>query len=213
MRKLLVPGEQVIVDTRRHGSVLVLPALVAVLVCGGVAFAAGWLTRGRLDALLPWLPPGTGPWLALAPTALGAWIVVAYPLRRLIAWGRLRYTLTSQRVLRRERGLRRSERELPLAMVRDVAVHQSVLQSLARSGTITLTTGQAASLRLDDVPEVRSFRQLVLDAIDELPAGVGFPGADDGAWPGPAGAAPRDPWQQDPRRQDPWGPDPRRQDS
>jgi hypothetical protein len=43
-----------------------------------------------------------------------------------------------------------------------------------------LTTGQAASLRLDDVPDVRSFRQLVLDAIDELPAEEGFPGLADG---------------------------------
>ncbi|MDQ4502837.1 PH domain-containing protein [Sinomonas sp. ASV322] len=197
MRRLLVPGEQVIVDTRRHASVLALPMLVTVLVCGGVAFAAGWLARGRLDALVPWLPAGTGPWLALVPTALGAWILVAYPLRRLIRWGALRYTLTSRRVLRRARGLRRSDRELPLAMVRDVAVHQSVFQSLARSGTITLSTGQAASLRLDDVPEVRSFRQLVLDAIDELPADGGFPATDDGAWSGTGGTPPRDPWERD----------------
>lgn len=189
MRRLLVPGEQVIVDTRRHGTVLVLPAIVGVLVCGAAAFAAGWLTRGRLESLAPWVPAGFGPWLALVPAALAAWVLVAYPLRRLAAWTSLRYVLTSRRVLRRQRGLRRSDRELPLAMVRDVAVHQSVLQSLARSGTITLTTGQAASLRLDDVPEVRSFRQLVMDAIDDLPD-HGFPGAYDDGLPGWGGAAP-----------------------
>ncbi|WP_138443684.1 PH domain-containing protein [Sinomonas susongensis] len=199
MRRLLTPGEQVIVDTRRHASLLVMPAVVTVLVCGAAAFAAGWLTRGRLEAVLPWVPAGSGPWLALVPALLGAWLMVAYPLRRLVAWTALSYTLTSRRVLRRQRGFRRSDRELPLAMVRDVAVHQTILQSLVHSGSITLTTGQAASLRLDDVPEVRSFRQLVLDAIDELPPDTGF--ADDGGLPRPDGPAarldPRPPW--DPR--------------
>ena len=185
MRRLLSPGEQVIVDTRRHGSLLVLPAVATVLICGLAAFAAGWLSRGHLDALLPWVPEGSGPWLALAPAVLAAWMVVTYPLRHLLAWAALRYTLTSSRVLRRQRGFRRSDRELPLAMVRDVAVHQNLLQSLVHSGSITLTTGQAASLRLDDVPEVRSFRQLVLDAIDELPPDQGF--ADDGGLPRPDG--------------------------
>jgi hypothetical protein len=197
MRRLLAPGEQVIVDTRRHPSLLVLPAVVTVAVCGAAAFAAGWLTRGRLDTVLPWIPAGSGPWLALVPALLGAWTVVTYPLRRLVAWTGLRYTLTSRRVLRRQRGFRRSERELPLAMVRDVAVHQTILQSFVHSGSITLTTGQAASLRLDDVPEVRSFRQLVLDAIDELPLDQGF--ADDGGLPRPGGWAERSeappPWE------------------
>ncbi|WP_197061980.1 PH domain-containing protein [Sinomonas humi] len=185
-----------IVDTRRHGSLLVFPAVATVLICGLAAFAAGWLSRGRLDAVLPWVPEGSGPWLALAPAVLAAWMVVAYPVRRLLAWGALRYTLTSRRILRRQRGFRRSERELPLAMVSDVAVHQTILQSLVHSGSITLTTGQAASLRLDDVPEVRSFRQLVLDAIDELPPDQGF--ADDGGLPrldGRAGCPDAPPWE------------------
>lgn len=189
MRRLLVPGEQVIVDTRQHGSVLALPAAVGVLVVGVAAYAAGWLSRGRLEALAPWLPQGLGPWLGLVPAGLAAWVLLSYPLRRLAAWTSLRYVLTSRRVLRRQRGLRRSDRELPLAMVRDVAVHQSVAQSLARSGTITLTTGQAASLRLDDVPDVRSFRQLVLDAIDQLPPDQGFAGSYDGGLPGPRDGA------------------------
>ncbi len=183
MRKLLAPGEQVIVNTRRHGSVLVIPAVVGVLVCGVASFAAGWLNKGHLDTLIPWLPWGTGPWLSLVPAVLGAWILVIYPLRRLAEWSSLHYILTSRRVLRRQRGFRRHDRELPLAMVQDVAVTQSILQSFAHSGSITLSTGQAASLRLDDVPDVRSFRRLVLDAIDELPAEYGFPGTDDGAAP------------------------------
>jgi hypothetical protein len=111
------------------------------------------------------------------------WILVTYPLRRLVAWSSLHYVLTSRRVLRRQRGFRRNDRELPLALVSDVAVTQSILQSFAHSGSITLTTGQAASLRLDDVPDVRSFRQLVLDAIDELPPDLGPGGPADGGVP------------------------------
>ena len=169
MRRLLDPGEQLIVRTRRQGRMLVLPALVLVLVSGAAAFAAGWLSRGRLEAIIPWLPPESSSWTPLVPAALAAWVLVAYCLRELLAWRAVSYVLTSRRVLRRERGFSRSDRQIPLSLVRDVNVRQGFMQGMLRSGTITLTSGQSAQLTLTDVPEVRRFSQFILDAIEELP--------------------------------------------
>lgn len=177
MRKILTPGEQLIVSTRRHGRMLVLPGAVLIAVCGATAFAAGWLSRGHLEQTLTWLPPGSRPWLALVPALLGVWILLGYCLRELVAWRSVMYVLTSQKVLRRERGLTRRDRAMPLSLVRDVNLHQGFMQGMLRSGTITLTSGQSAQLTLTDVPEARRFSQFILDAIEELP--------DDALWPGP----------------------------
>lgn len=148
---------------------LVLPAVVLILVSGAASFAAGWLSRGRLEAMVPWLPAGTSTWSPLVPAAAAAWILVGYCLRELLAWRSVTYVLTSRRVLRRERGLTRSDRGMPLSLVRDVNVRQGFMQGMLRSGTITLTSGQSAQLTLTDVPEVRRFSQFILDAIEELP--------------------------------------------
>ncbi|BCT75513.1 hypothetical protein SCMU_13550 [Sinomonas cyclohexanicum] len=177
MRRILTPGEQLIVTTRRHGRMLVLPAVVLIAVCGAGAFAAGWLARGHLEQTFPWLPPGSRQWLALVPALLGVWILLGYCLRELLAWRSVRYVLTSQRVLRRERGLTRRDRAMPLSLVRDVNLHQGFMQGMLRSGTITLTSGQSAQLTLADVPEARRFSEFILDAIEELP--------DDAPWHGP----------------------------
>jgi hypothetical protein len=71
------------------------------------------------------------------------------------------------------------DREMPLSMVRDVDVRQGVLQGMLGSGTLTLASGHAAQLTLTDVPQVRRFRQFVLDAIEELPAAEWVPIDDD----------------------------------
>ncbi|GAB2760117.1 PH domain-containing protein [Sinomonas soli] len=175
MRRLLDPGEQLIVRTRRQGRMLVLPALVLILVSGAAAFAAGWLSRGRLEAIVPWLPAGTSSWSPLVPAAAAVWVLIGYCLRELLAWRSVSYVLTSRRVLRRERGLTRSDRGMPLSLVRDVHVSQGFMQGMLRSGTITLTSGQSAQLTLTDVPEVRRFSQFILDAIEELPLQEGQP--------------------------------------
>jgi uncharacterized membrane protein YdbT with pleckstrin-like domain len=158
---------------------LVLPAVVLILVSGAGAFSAGWLSRGHLEELIPWLPAGSSSPLALVPAALVAWVLVGYCLRELLSWRSVSYVLTSRRVLRRERGLTRRDREMPLSLVRDVNVRQGFLQGMLRSGTITLSSGQSAELTLTDVPEVRRFSQFVLDAIEELPSDAWGPGSGD----------------------------------
>lgn len=155
---------------------LVLPAAVLVVACGAGAFGAGWLSRGHLEQVVPWLPDGSRTWLALVPAALAAWVILAYCLRRLVAWRSVSYVLTSHRVLRRERRLTRWDREMPLSLVRDVNVRQGFVQGMLRSGTITLSSGQSAQLTLTDVPEARRFSQFVLDAIEELPDDEWEPG-------------------------------------
>jgi hypothetical protein len=67
--------------------------------------------------------------------------------------------------------VRRRDEQVNLASIRNVTVHQSVLQRILRSGNISLETGYQGVVSIQDVPEAARFRDFVLDAIDELPVG------------------------------------------
>jgi membrane protein YdbS with pleckstrin-like domain len=187
MRKELLPGEQVIVVTRPQPRKLIVPAVLFILVAALAAYASAWIVKGGPAKLIPLITPDWTPWLVGVCLALAAWVVVAYCLPKLVTWQASRYTLTSRRLVARYGMLRRRDQQVPLAAVRNVFVEQTLLQRTFRSGTISLDTGYPSSTVLPDVPEVMTFRNFILDAIDELPEGELFE-ADDttpgfGEWP------------------------------
>lgn len=181
MRKHLVPGEQVIVTTRPQPRKLAGAVVVFILAPALAAFAAAWVVRGEAVRLLPAIRQEWTPLLvaALAAAVLAAW--VGYCLPRLLRWHGTRYILTSRRVLARSGALRRSEHQVNLASVRNLTVHETVVQRVLRSGNISLETGYQDTMILRDVPEAARFRDFILDAIAELPV--------DTREPGPAAAA------------------------
>lgn len=191
MRKHLVPGEQVIVTTRPQPRKLAGAAVVFVLAPALAAFGTAWVVRGEAARLVPAVHPGWTPWLvgACAAAVLAAWL--GYCLPRLLRWRGTRYILTSRRLLARSGVLPRRERQVNLASVRNLTVHETVVQRLLRSGNISLETGYQDTMTLQDVPEAARFRDFILDAVADLPADPqasghrGDPaGIPETAWPG-----------------------------
>ena len=184
MRKELLPGEQVIVVTRPQPRVLIVPALLFILVPALAAYASAWLVKGGAARLLP-AASGSGapwtPWLVGGCIALGAWVLLGYCLPRVMTWHATKYTLTNRRLVARYGMLRRRDQQVPLADVRNVVIHQSLLQRVLRSGNISLETGHPSGTVVPDVPEVATLRNFILDAIHDLPQ-AGFPGAGDGPY-------------------------------
>ncbi|MGO4805631.1 PH domain-containing protein [Arthrobacter sp. 2MCAF15] len=177
MRKVLVPGEQVIVVTRPQPRMLIVPALFFVVVPALAAYACAWVVKGGPARLVPFIPKDWTPWLVAICLGLAAWVLLGYCLPRVVAWHATRYILTSQRLVTRYGMLRRRDEQVPLASVRNVAIEQSLLQRLLRSGNISLETGYPDGMVVPDVPEAATFRNFMLDAISELPKG-GMSGAD-----------------------------------
>jgi membrane protein YdbS with pleckstrin-like domain len=99
--------------------------------------------------------------------AAAVWLGFCLP--RLLRWQGTRYTLTSRRLVARSGMWKRSDRQVNLASVRNLTVHESVLQRLFRSGNISLETGYQSMVTFPDVPEVARFRDFILDAIEDLP--------------------------------------------
>ncbi len=169
MRKEPLPGEQVIVITRPQPRKL-CPALLFILVAALAAFASAWIVKAARP-LVPLITPDWTPWLIGGCLALAAWVVVAYCLPKAVTWQATRYILTSRRMVARYGMLRRRDQQVPLAAVRNVFIEQTLLQRILRSGNISLETGYPSSTVIPDVPEVMTFRNFILDAIDELPEG------------------------------------------
>lgn len=190
MRRGLLPGEQVIVVTRPQPRTLIGPALLFIVVPALAAYACAWIVKGGPAKLVPIIAQQAKdwtPWLIGACVGLAAWVLLGYCLPRVMTWHATRYTLTSQRLIARYGMLRRRDQQVSLPAVRNVVIHQSLLQRALRSGNISLDTGYPSSTVVPDVPEVATFRNFILDAIDELPREV--PGAEgvmhnpDAAWP------------------------------
>ena len=169
MRKGLVPGEQVIVTTRPQPRRLAGAAAAFVLAPALAAFASAWIIRGGAARLLPAAGTGATSWLVAGCILVAAAVWLGYCLPKLLRWQGTRYTLTSRRMVARYGLVNRREQQVDLASVRNLAVHETLLQRLVRSGNISLETGYQGVVVFRDVPEVARFRDFILDAIGELP--------------------------------------------
>jgi uncharacterized membrane protein YdbT with pleckstrin-like domain len=130
--------EQVFVDQRRHGIVLVRPFARALLLagCGVVGLVRGW--------------PGS-----LAGAILVA-VAAAYAVAAVLRWDRTHVVLTEEKLFVVHGILRRRAAAVRLAKVSTIEVDQSLLGRLLGYGTVV-----AGDLEIDCVPRAREVSALV----------------------------------------------------
>ena len=130
--------EQVFVDQRRHGIVLVRPLARALVLaaCGVVGLVLGW--------------PGS--------VAGGTLVVVAaaYAFAAVLRWDRTHVVLTDEKLFVVHGVLRRRAAAVRLAKVSTIEVDQSLLGRLLGYGTVV-----AGDLEIDCVPRAREVSALV----------------------------------------------------
>ena len=154
-RRLLVEGEELVLDLRPHWIALVGPALVAVLVLGGWAF------------LLPRMPEGgTGSALTWLVLAAGAAVLLLYPVRRLVRWATSHFVVTSDRVIHREGLIARASMEIPLEAINDVRFRQGVFERIIGAGDLIIESagehGQSTfeDIRRPEAVQLEIYRQM-----------------------------------------------------
>lgn len=169
MRKDLFPGEQVIVSTRPQPRKLAGAMVAFILSPAIAAYCSAWVIRGEAGRAVPALSGRWTPWLVMGCVLAAASVWLGFCLPRLLRWHSTRYTLTSRRLVARSGMWKRRDQQVHLASVRNLTVHESVLQRLFRSGNISLEIGYQGVVTFPDVPEVARFRGFILDAIGDLP--------------------------------------------
>jgi uncharacterized membrane protein YdbT with pleckstrin-like domain len=132
-RRLLIEGEELIMDLRPHWIALTLPALVAVVAFAGVV----WGILEFRDAEL---------WLVLA----FAIVLLAYPVPRLVWWLTSHFVVTSDRVIHREGWISKRSMEVPLEAINDVRFEQGIFDRIVGAGTVTIQSASESGRQVFD---------------------------------------------------------------
>jgi hypothetical protein len=86
--------------------------------------------------------------LDIAVGIVGALALIAYPVRKLIAWLTSHFVVTSDRLIHREGWLARRSLEIPLEAINDIRFSQRILERLVGAGDLTIRSAA------DSLPQV-----------------------------------------------------------
>ena len=146
------PGEELLVARfRSHARRLFWPALLLVATAGATAY------------LYDNLPAPFENWMLLAAAAIVVLLLVVLPY---LFWISRTCTITTRRVILREGLGSRRRRELSHVRGYSIGVRRGPLQRLWGAGTITLSTGVDAPMRLQNVPMVNLVHEVLADQVE-----------------------------------------------
>lgn len=146
------PSEELLIArVRGHARRLFWSALLLIAVFGATAY------------LYDNLPEGIENWMLSA--AAGALIVLGAVIPYFV-WLSRTYTITTRRVIVRQGMGARQRREMSHVRGYSIAVRRGLLQRLWGAGTITLSNGLDAPLRMTNVPNVTLVHEALADQIE-----------------------------------------------
>ncbi|HEU4355052.1 MAG TPA: PH domain-containing protein [Actinomycetota bacterium] len=127
-RRLLIEGEQLVLDLRPHWIALVMPGLVTALVLIGYLVVLGYAPdEGAARSAIVW-----------GGLVLGLAVLIWYPLRAFIAWATSNFAVTTDRIIHREGFIAKRSMEIPLEAINDVRFQQSVLERMVGAGDLVI---------------------------------------------------------------------------
>ena len=127
-RRLLIEGEDLVLDLRPHWIALVWPSFVAVLVLVGWILA---FTKAPDD--------GAGRSIVVwGSLAVGFLLLIWFSARGFVAWATSNFAVTSDRIIHREGFIAKHTMEIPLEAINDVRFHQSILERMVGAGDLTI---------------------------------------------------------------------------
>ncbi|WP_052676428.1 PH domain-containing protein [Microbacterium hydrocarbonoxydans] len=143
--------ELLIAKFRAHARRLFWSALVLIAVFGATSY------------LYDNLPAPFENWMLLSAAAAAVLLLVVVPY---IVWYSRTTTVTTRRVIVKQGIGSRSRREMSHARGYTIGVRRGIVQRLWGVGTITLTNGVDAPLRLANVPNVTLVHETLADQIE-----------------------------------------------
>ncbi len=181
-KRLLVPGEELVLDLRPHPVALVLPALVAI---GSLAVGIYLIAKinGALDGVVTWV--------SLVGIAV-IWVI--YPIRRLVAWLTSHFVITSDRVLHRSGWVAKQSLEIPLEQINDIKFTQGVFERMVKAGDIQIrSASNDGPTTFEDVRNPEEVQKAIYHQSElnnqRMYSGQGTPGAGRPSSPAPSPAA------------------------
>ena len=155
--KLLNEGERVVVSTRTHPKVLLLPLLIMVLTLAVAAFVQRAGGDGVADAMRIVV------WVAAAV------VIVWWVLRPVIEWATTTYTFTNRRFIKRSGLIAKEGRTIPLNRISGVDFEIGVIDRIFGCGTLVVSdASEQGRVELEDVPRVEQVQLQVAEELHRL---------------------------------------------
>jgi uncharacterized membrane protein YdbT with pleckstrin-like domain len=155
--KLLNEGEHVVVTTRTHPKVLLLPLLVLVLTLAVAAFVnrLGEGDAADITHLVVWI--------------LAALVILWWVVRPVLTWATTHYTFTNRRFIKRSGLVAKQGRTIPLNRISGVDFEIGVIDRVFGCGTLVVSdASEEGRVELHDIPRVEQVQLKVSDELHRL---------------------------------------------
>jgi uncharacterized membrane protein YdbT with pleckstrin-like domain len=178
-RRLLIPGEELILDLRPHWIALALPTLATLAIL--VAMILGYQT---IDA--------SGGDIAVG--VAGLVLILIYPVPHLVRWLTSNFVVTSDRLVHREGFIAKRSVEIPLEAINDIRFQQSVFERIVGAGDLNIrSAADATPNTFSDIRKPESVQKTVYHQMElnskRMYSGRGTPGDQDDTSPRSAPSA------------------------
>ena len=134
-RRLLVEGEELVLDLRPHWIALVMPAIATIATFVVMLILYRTFEEDILD---------------LVVGIAGTLFLLAYPVRRLVDWLTSHFVVTSDRIIHRRGFIAKYSMEVPLEAINDVRFEQGIVDRLIGAGTLVVQSASEAGRQVFD---------------------------------------------------------------
>lgn len=155
--KLLNEGEHVVVSTRTHPKVLLLPLVVLVATLAVAAFLGRTGSGGAADVM------------HLVVWAIAASVIVWFVVRPVVVWATTTFTFTNRRFMKRSGLIAKRGRTIPLNRISGVDFEIGVVDRMFGCGTLVVSdASEQGRVELHDIPRVEQVQLKVSEELHRL---------------------------------------------
>jgi uncharacterized membrane protein YdbT with pleckstrin-like domain len=133
--RLLVEGEELVLDLRPHWIALVMPAIATVATIAVMLVLYDLFDEGILDTIVG---------------VAGGLFLLAYPVRKLVDWLTSHFVVTSDRIIHRRGFIAKYSMEVPLEAINDVRFEQGIVDRVIGAGTLVVQSASEAGRQVFD---------------------------------------------------------------
>ena len=133
--RLLIEGEELVMDLRPHWIALIMPAIA---------------TIATLAVMLVLYDVFEEPILDNVVGIAGTLFLLAYPVRKLVAWLTSHFVVTSDRIIHRRGFIAKYSMEVPLEAINDVRFEQGIVDRVIGAGTLVVQSASEAGRQVFD---------------------------------------------------------------
>ncbi|MGH2681479.1 MAG: PH domain-containing protein [Actinomycetota bacterium] len=133
--RLLIEGEELILDLRPHWIALIMPTIATLATLAVMLVLYDTFEENILDTVVG---------------VAGTLFLLAYPVRKLVDWLTSHFVVTSDRIIHRRGFIAKYSMEVPLEAINDVRFEQGILDRIIGAGTLVVQSASEAGRQVFD---------------------------------------------------------------